>query len=256
MNSVLQTAVADIGPRHKGSLRVGFAESFTDIRDAQRLRYDVFAREMGACLHNPLPGLDQDHFDDYCVHLLVRDSDTQKVVGCTRILTDQRARDAGGFYSQTEFDLGSILTLPGRFMEIGRTCIHADYRNGATLAALWSGLAAFIAEHGFDYLIGCASIPLGEDDGQAQAIIADLSQHYLTPEQFRVKPFYTLPPRGRLAGVRYTLPPLLRAYLRMGAQIGGEPCLDVDFGVADLFILLPTRHLDRRYARHFMGKVQ
>ena len=141
MSTSAQRAVAL--SQRKRSLVVGFASSFAEIREAQRLRYQVFAGEMGAHLHTPMPGLDYDQFDAYCRHLLVRDSATGQVVGYTRLLTAEQAQQAGGFYSQTEFDIRPILQLPGRFMEVGRTCIHPDYRNGATIATLWSGLATY-----------------------------------------------------------------------------------------------------------------
>ncbi|MEZ5584293.1 MAG: GNAT family N-acyltransferase [Candidatus Competibacteraceae bacterium] len=182
------------------------------------------------------------------------DQTNEQVVGCTRILTDQQARQAGGYYSQGEFDISRILAIPGRFMELGRTCVHADYRNGATITALWTGLADFIAEYDFDHLIGCASIPLGENNSQAQAIFADLAPRYLTAEPLRVQPLQPLPRGDGLSRSDYVLPPLLKAYLRVGARICGEPCLDPDFQVADLFILLSTRNVERRYARHFMGR--
>ncbi|MFO1372377.1 MAG: GNAT family N-acyltransferase [Candidatus Competibacteraceae bacterium] len=236
-------------------LSVELARSYEDMRAAQRLRYAIFAGEMGAKLHNHLPGLDHDHLDDYCQHLIVRD-ELGQVVGCTRILTAEAARRAGGFYSETEFDLAPVLALPGRFMEIGRTCVHPDYRNGATIGTLWSGLAAFIADQNIDYLIGCASIPLGEDGGAAQALYTELAQHHLVPEPLRVKPHLPLPRRDSVVRGIGAMPPLLKAYLRLGARIGGEPCLDSDFKVADIFILLSTQRIERRYARHFLDRDQ
>lgn len=237
------------------ALDVRLARSREDIQAAQRLRYTIFAGEMGARLHNRIPGLDHDRLDRYCQHLIVRNPLGQ-VVGCTRILTAEAARRAGSFYSQTEFDLAPVLALPGRFMEIGRTCVHADYRNGATISALWSGLAAFIAEQKIDYLIGCASIPLGEDGSEARALYAELARRCLVPESLRVKPHLPLPRYDGIARNRFVVPPLLKAYLRLGAQIGGEPCLDPDFNVADVFILLSTQQIERRYARHFLDRDQ
>lgn len=236
-------------------LTTRFARSHQEVAAAQRLRYAIFAEEMGAKLHNRIPGLDHDRLDAYCLHLIVRDT-LDRIVGCTRILTAEAAQRAGGFYSQTEFDLAPVLDLPGRFMEIGRTCIHPDYRNGAAINALWSGLAAFIAEQRIDYLIGCASLPLGANGGEAQALYAELAQHHLVSENLRVRPHLPLPRRTDVACSQYTLPPLLKAYLRLGAQIGGEPCLDPDFNVADVFVLLATRRIERCYARHFLDRDQ
>lgn len=235
------------------ALSVELARTRQAVQAAQRLRYAVFAGEMGAKLHPWRPGLDHDRLDPYCEHLIVRNGLGQ-VVGCTRLLTAEAARAAGGFYSESEFDLTPVLSLPGRFMEVGRTCVHSDYRNGATIGTLWSGLAAFIAERGVDYLIGCASMPLGEDGGAARALYAELARRYLVPEALRVRPRHPLPCHDGLAAALEPMPPLLKAYLRLGARIGGEPCLDLDFNVADVLILLSTRHIERRYARHFLER--
>ena len=241
-------------PQPRGLPQVDFARSRAEVRAAQALRHDIFVGEMGARLHNEIPGLDHDYLDPHCHHLLVRDGLTGQLIGCTRILTEEGARKAGGFYSQGEFEIESVLALPGRFAEIGRTCVHRDYRNGATITALWSGIADFVAARRIDYLIGCASIPLGEDGSMAQAIFSELALRYLTPENLRVRPRIPLLRRDILACGGYSLPPLLKAYLRIGAQICGDPFLDEDFGVADVFILLSTRQLARRYARHFLER--
>lgn len=241
-------------PPLKGSLRVAFARSAAELRAAQCLRHEVFAGEMGARLHNQIPGLDHDHLDAHCHHLLVWDTLTAEVIGCTRILTEEGARQAGGFYSQSEFEVDPVLALPGRFAEIGRTCVHRDYRNGATITALWSGIAGLVAEQRIDFLIGCASIPLGEDGAMAQVIFSELAQRYLSSEDRRVRPRIPLPRRDVVARDDYPLPPLLKAYLRIGARICGEPFLDEEFQVADVFVLVSTRQLARRYARHFLER--
>lgn len=234
-------------------LSAELARSSAAIEAAQQLRYAIFADEMGATLHSRIPGLDQDRFDPYCRHLIVRDALGQ-VVGCTRILTADAAVRAGGFYSQTEFDLGPVLALPGRFAEIGRTCIHPAHRGGTAISTLWNGLAALIANWRIDYLIGCASIPLGAECGAARALYAEFAQRHLLPENLRVKPHLPLPQHDGLIPNRSPVPPLLKAYLRLGAQLGGEPCLDPHFKAADLFILLSTDQIERRYARHFLDR--
>jgi putative hemolysin len=140
-----------------------------DVRAAQALRHRVFGEEMGARLKGHESDLDVDEFDAVCQHLLVRESRSERVVGCTRLLTDENARRIGRFYSEGEFDLGPIQGLPGRLLEVGRTCIAPEYRQGAGIAVLWAGLAGFIRLQGIDYLFGCASMPLGEQDMQAAA---------------------------------------------------------------------------------------
>jgi putative hemolysin len=236
-------------------LHVGLAASAEDVRAAQRLRYRVFVDEMGARLDCVEPGIESDYFDPYCQHLLVRRSDTDEIVGCYRILTDMQARKAGSFYSETEFDLTRILAVPGRFIEVGRTCVHPDYRNGATIALLWSGIARFIVMNRIDYLIGCASIPLGTGTHKAAAIYQRLAGSFLAPAEWRVFPKVPMP-RIQLTGAEEPaeIPALIKAYLRVGAKVCGEPAWDPDFNVADLFIMLRTDSIAGRYARHFLQR--
>lgn len=236
-------------------LTVGLACSYEDVEAAQRLRYHVFVEEMGARTECKQPGIERDRFDPYCQHLLVRDNTWNEIVGCYRILTDTGALEACGYYSQTEFDLTRVLALPGRFMEVGRTCVHPDYRNGATLALLWRGLTHFMLRNRFDYLIGCASIPLDAGTAHASAIYQSAARDHLSPPAVRAFPKVPLPRLRRApAPHEVTVPPLLRAYLRAGAKICGEPAWDPHFNVADLFLLLRVDDIHGRYARHYLGR--
>lgn len=226
------------------------------VHEAQRLRWQVFAGELGAKLHSPKEGLDQDGLDAHCEHLLVRETQTGEVVACTRLLFDYRAVEAGGFYSQSEFDMKSILLLPGRILEVGRTCVRPDRRAGGAISVLWSGIAKIISSCGVDYVIGCASIPMTDGGAQAHAVMRRLRAGHMTPENLRVQPRRSLPePQGELPA-EAILPPLLRTYMRLGARIGGEAFWDPDFRCADAFILLEPRRMNPRYARHFFVPVR
>lgn len=236
-------------------LFVELATSEREVREAQALRYRVFGEELGAKLKEGTSGLDIDEFDDYCQHLLVRDAKTAQVVGCTRILTDENAARLGRFYSADEFDLGPIPSLDGRLLEVGRTCISPEFRQGSAIAVLWSGLAGFIQLHGFDYLFGCASVPLGEQDIQAAAIMNRLRRQAMAPENLRVVP--RVPLRTTQVPddiLDAPLPALLRAYVRLGAKVCGEPCRDPDFEVADVLMLLDIDELNPTYSRHFLER--
>jgi putative hemolysin len=239
----------------KRRLHVGLAATPGEVRALQRLRYQVFVEEMGARLDTVEPGIESDRFDEHCQHLIVRDTGTDRVVGGYRILTDLQAVRTSGFYSQTEFELGRILALPGRIMEVGRTCVHPDYRAGSVIALLWQGLARYMVLNRFDYLMGCASIPLRHGTGEAFALYRELSRYHLAPPEWRVYPKVPLP-RMSLAGAVSDpeVPPLIRAYLRMGAKICGDPAWDSCFNVADLFILLRVDDVRGRYARHFVKR--
>ena len=140
-------------------------------------------------------------------------------------------------------------------LEIGRTCVDARYRNGATIAVLWAELAEVLNEGGYGYLMGCASIPMKDGGIQAQAIMQRLRERYLCQEHLRAEPRNPLPALYLPDNLSAELPPLLKAYMRLGAKICGEPCWDPDFQVADLFILLKRDQLCPRYARHFKAAV-
>lgn len=242
----------EIAPPGAPSLSVTLAGNEDEIRQCQRLRYQIFAGEMGARIHTDVPEHDIDEFDTYCKHLLVRNDRTGEVVGTTRLLIDPDSARDERFYSQTEFDLGNVLRLPGRIMEVGRTCIHPYYRTGSTIAVLWQGLARMMVMHDVDYLVGCASIPLDDGGANAAAIMARLRERYFAPVHLRVTPKIPLPPAAAQSITKPLMPSLLKAYLRIGAQICGEAYWDEQFNVADVFVLMNRDQVDGRYARHFL----
>lgn len=251
------TAIPELlTPKSNHRLYVELAATPADVRASQELRYRVFAEELGARLATADQGIDADRYDDHCQHLLVRETDTQRIIGSTRLLTDELAAKAGGFYSQSEFDLDPVLALPGRRLEVGRTCIDPNFRQGAAIAVLWSGLAAFIKLHNVDYLFGCASIGLEDGGVRAHAIMDNLRQQAMTPAAYRVRPKLPVPevPAYDGATVSAPLPPLLKAYIRLGARIAGEPCFDPDFNVADVLVLVDVGVMDQTYARHFLQR--
>ncbi|MDY6812304.1 MAG: GNAT family N-acyltransferase [Pseudomonadota bacterium] len=219
------------------------------IEQAQALRHEVFLPD--TTVTASAGRQEADRFDAHCEHLVVIDRAADNVVGYTRVLTPEGAARAGGYYSQTEFELGAVLGLPGRFIELGRTCIHPRYRSGATLAVLWQGVAQLFSHTRGDYLIGCGSIPLACGIGAIHAMIANITPDRRLPEELAVATRHPLPAPDGTIVPPLPLPPLLRTYLRVGARVSGQAYWDRDFDCADLFVLLPRRQLANRYARHF-----
>jgi putative hemolysin len=235
---------------------VRLTENAQEILEAQRLRYEVFAGEMGARLKSEHLGLDRDRYDHFVKHLIVRDTYQRKIIGYTRILTRDMANIVGGFYSSNEFDLTRIMSLHGNIIEIGRTCIHRDYRRGGTISLLWSGIARVMDTYRADYLIGCASIPMGENGDVPQKILGSLDRSHLSSEMYRVFPKTPVPFKRDLkpanTSTNVEIPPLIKGYLRAGAKICGEPCWDPDFNVADVFICLDREQINKRYQKRFV----
>ncbi|MFF4979089.1 GNAT family N-acetyltransferase [Streptomyces sp. NPDC001046] len=233
---------------------VSLARTEDDVRAAQRLRHDVFAGELGALLAGPQPGLDVDAFDAYCDHLLVREETTGQVVGTYRLLPPERAAVAGRLYSEGEFDLTALDGIRSQLVEVGRSCVHPDHRDGAVIGLIWAGIARYMADRGHEWLAGCCSVPLADGGTLASAAWDRVSTGHLSPPDLRVRPLLPWIP-GPAPAARVELPALLRGYLRLGAWVCGAPAHDPDFGVADLYVLLPMSRVNPRYLRHFLSLV-
>jgi putative hemolysin len=219
------------------------------VEDALRLRYKVFAEELGARIDSD-DGLDRDSFDDWCDHLIVRDDDSLRVIGTYRILPPHRARQLGRLYSESEFDLSRLAHLRESMVEIGRSCVHRDYRQGPAIMLLWAGLAQYMRCNGYRHMVGCASASLADGGAQAAALRDSLQGHLADPE-YRVFPRVPFPHERFQRAAQCEMPPLIRGYMRLGAQICGEPAWDPDFNTADFLVWLSLERLNPRYARHF-----
>ncbi|GKS91270.1 GNAT family N-acetyltransferase [Acidovorax sp. SUPP2522] len=241
----------------EGGVEVAWARHLDEVREAQRLRFEVFASEMGARLNTSVAGHDVDLFDEYCEHLLVRDTVTRQVIGTYRVLTPAQARRVGGTYSDTEFDLTRLRTLRSRMVELGRSCVHPDYRHGGVILALWSALADFMVRNQLDTMIGCASIPMlhnGVVSGDAAASIwSQVQKSHLAPIEFHVRPRLPLPVDQLDGSLAIEPPALIKGYLRLGARVLGAPAWDPDFNSADLPMLMRIADLPSRYRKHFLG---
>lgn len=233
------------------SLYFSLARNPAEVREAQALRYRVFAEEMGAQLSG-FDNLDRDGFDPFCDHLLVRERETGKVVGTYRILSPAMASEAGGYYSAGEFDLSRLEPLFDRTVEVGRACVHPDYRTGSTIALLWAGLAKYMLLNRYDYLIGCASVSMADGGHLAASLYNRLKNDHLAPPEYRVFPRCPLPLDALRNDVDAPCPALVKGYLRLGAYICGDPAWDPDFNTADLLVMLPMSRINSRYAEHFL----
>lgn len=251
----LLTISVDANPSFS-KLSLSLASTPEEVREVQRLRYKIFIEAMGLSALANADGLDQDDFDAYCDHLIVRDTRTLKVVGTYRVMSPHAARKMGRFYSEQEFDLSRLDNFRDSIAEAGRACIHPDYRSGAVIMLLWAGLAAFMKKEHCQYLIGCASISLADGGHNAAALYHALRDTNLAPPEYRVTPHTPFPIEEREPGHMPQIPPLIKGYLRSGAWVCGEPAWDPDFHSADLFLLLPLAKLDSRYARHYLKETK
>ncbi|WP_216914879.1 GNAT family N-acetyltransferase [Nocardia noduli] len=224
---------------------------------AQRLRYGVFANEPGFHIPDHGTGLDADRFDEHCDHLLVRDDATDQFVGCYRMLPPDRVAAAGGYYTATEFDLSRLDPAGHRIVEMGRACVVPDHRNGSVLTLMWAGILHYIQLTGYEWVMGCVSVPMRDTEADEPGVnvrgVRDmlLARHGSDPER-RVRPYNPVVVDGRTLDEltppsRPKLPPLMRGYMRLGAEICGEPAHDPDFAVADFVALLGLSTINTRY---------
>ncbi|MBF6073189.1 GNAT family N-acetyltransferase [Nocardia beijingensis] len=224
---------------------------------AQRLRYNVFANEPGFRIPDDGSGLDADRFDEHCDHMLVRDDASGEFVGCYRMLPPDKVAAAGGYYTATEFDLTQLDPEGMRIVEMGRACVVPEHRNGSVLTLMWAGILHYIQLTGYEWVMGCVSVPMRDTPADPPGVnvrgVRDmlLGRHASDPER-RVHPYNPVIVDGKTLDEltppsRPKLPPLVRGYLRLGAEICGEPAHDPAFAVADFVALLGLNTINTRY---------
>ncbi len=233
------------------SYAVDLAACVEDLSDAQRLRHDVFRDEYGAVFSGCEQGLDSDEFDAYCDHLVVRHVSTGRIVGTYRVLLSWQAKRIGRYYSQVEFFMSRIeRQIPG-LVELGRSCVHPEHRNGAVIMLLWTAIARYMKHYGSTHLIGCASVSMRDGGVTAATLWDQFQQTAMVDPEFEAFPKHPLPLDGIDRTAAVEMPPLLRAYLKLGAQVCSAPNWDPDFNTADFLLLLDLSRMNPRYARHF-----
>lgn len=235
-------------------ISISWARHQDEVREAQRLRYKVFAEEMGATLKPSSEGLDIDIFDDFCEHLIIRDTESLKVIGTYRVLPPHQAKQMGCFYSDSEFDLTRLRHLRHKMVEVGRSCVHRDYRSGGVIMALWSGLGQYMKKNDYEIMLGCASVPMGDGGHYAASLSTKLNASHLTDIEYRVFPRLALPVEELNNQLDVEPPALIKGYLRLGAKVCGNPAWDPDFNTADFLTMLRMEDIHPRYAKHFLGQ--
>lgn len=236
------------------------------ILKAQKLRHKVFFEEEGATNSGLHEGIDEDKFDAVCDHLLVLDTQPGKepeVVGTYRLLRSNTELKFDHYYTQTEFDISKILAKEGVKLELGRSCIATEYRNGAVIQLLWRAIGTYLVHFKIDYMFGCASFH-GVDPMEFQQGLSYLHHKHLAPEELRTAPMPAW--KGEVAILpaeqvdrkvaQEQLPPLLKGYMRLGAYVGEGVVVDKDFHSVDVCIILDSQQIPRRYKEHFLDEAQ
>ncbi|WP_269930713.1 GNAT family N-acetyltransferase [Aminobacter sp. HY435] len=255
-----------------GTLEVRLARNESEIAAAQEVRYRVFFDELGArkqALHS-IDHRDADRFDEICDHLLVFDTsisgpEHRRIVGTYRLLRQERAAEAGGFYSDDEFELGKLIARhpSQRFLELGRSCVLPEYRSKRTIEALWQGIWAYLNRYDIDVMTGCASFHGVVPAAHAEALTY-LAHHCRTSADWDVRAVAgrycamdLMPIEAVSAKAAITaMPPLVKGYLRVGAKIGDGCVIDHEFGTVDVFVVMPVKEIGARYINYYGGETQ
>ncbi|EEX10770.1 ornithine-acyl(acyl carrier protein) N-acyltransferase [Ruegeria lacuscaerulensis ITI-1157] len=248
----------DAGP----SFTVKLAETDDELRAAQRLRYDVFVRELGGGgeMIDHAEGLERDRFDPYFDHMLAVDDLTGAVVGVYRLLPGDRAAEVGQFYSEDEYDLTVLKNSGRKLLELGRSCLHPDYRGGTAMYHLWNGLARYVAERDIEVLFGVASFHGTDVQALAQPL-SMLHHNHLAPPELRVRAqpdvFQTMnlvaPDKLDRRAAMVQVPALIKAYLRLGGFVGEGAFIDHAFNTTDVCLILDTARMNDRQRRIYGG---
>ncbi len=254
--AALQTPATHQLPR----LQATWARHADEVAAAQRLRWRVFATEMGARLRPPPltpPGLDVDLFDAHCEHLLVRTAETDdapsEVVGTYRVLTPGAAKHVGGYYSETEFDLLRLAHLRPQMAELGRSCTAPGWRQGGVMLMLWASLGSFMQRNRIETVMGCASVPMFDGGQLAANLWHALKTEHLVSADEQVRPRLPLAVDRLRTGCSAEPPALIKGYIKCGGRLLGAPAWDPEFGVADLPMMLRLVDLPGAYRRRFIG---
>jgi L-ornithine Nalpha-acyltransferase len=262
-----QRAAADLSAAELGRiglLTVRLATNAAEIEAAQRLRHRVFFQLSGDHCES-VNLLDSDEFDAHCNHLLVIDEGHngpahERIVGTYRLLREERASNAGGYYSERAFDVRSLVNRhpDRRFLELGRSCVLPQYRSKRTVELLWQGIWAYCQTHSIDVMFGCASFAGAVPAAHALAL-SFLHHHARAAGDWRVAaisemrapmdlmPVEAVAMREALAA----MPPLVKGYLRLGAKFGDGAVVDHEFGTTDVFVILRTEDIGAKYLNHF-----
>lgn len=232
------------------------ARTDADVRAAQALRYDVFVDELGADggMVDHAARLERDRFDEFAEQLLLLDGD--RVVGVYRFMDRGAARAAGGFYSQSEYDVSVLTGSNRRLLELGRSCLHPDYRGGTGLLRLWQGLADIVRARDVEILFGVASFH-GTDVAALAPSLSILHQDHLAPEDIRMRatPYQSMDladVTDRVAAMKQ-VPSLIKSYLRLGGFVGDGAFVDHAFNTTDVCLVLDLARMNPRQAAMYAG---
>ena len=252
-----------------GNIQVRLAQNEAEVQAAQKLRYHVFYEELKAKADPGTRRLkrDADLLDGFCDHLLVINMDAanvdESVVGTYRLVTRAAAEKHGRFYTASEYHIEKLLRYQGEILELGRSCIHPNFRNGRIMNLLWRGLATYVFLADIQLMFGCASF-YGTDLQALKLPLSYLHHYHLADENIRPRAIdqrfvdMNMTPKELLniRDAQNALPPLLKGYLRVGCTVGEGAVIDWQFNTTDVCIIQKTNLVTDKYLKHYQQNYQ
>ena len=248
IRSFLDTSAKYLFTVQEPKVIVKWAQSQHEIMLAQMLRYEVFTQEYRADIKSNI-GCDIDGFDAYCKHLIAVELSTGRVVGTYRVLLPEDARRVGQLYIETEFNIAKLSPIRHDLIELGRSCVALDCRDGMVIKMLWNALAEFLSTRNERFLIGCVSVPMFDGGHYAASIFSNLKKNAKLENRHQVSSLGTFSFSELHNQCEVVLPALMRSYLKLGARVMGEPFYDKQFHCADFPMIVEAVALERKYGR-------
>ena len=245
---------------HHGSIELRIIDDTDELmHKVKKLRYESFFGESDKVKY------DSDEFDKLCDHLVAIDKSISDdyVVGTYRLLLKPKFVKSQKFYSQSEFNISKLtkkksLTL----LEAGRSCVHKNYRDGSVIKLLWRGLATYIVKNQVDIVFGCASFP-SSNHNLFRNQLSYLKHYHSSPKYLKTKPLWKLKVKFKTIDKKLLnsneefrkLPPLIKAYIRVGAFVGSGAIVDKEFDTTDVLIVLETKKMLKKYSKLYLKNI-
>ena len=237
--------------------QVRFASTPDELDRVQKLRFEIFNLELNEGQESSYAtGRDRDEYDQWMHHLYILERDSHRVVGTYRLQCLRQAKMNKGFYTDDEFELTSYApAIPRSGVEIGRACVHSDYRSSHVLRLLWKGIAMYLDYFDKRYLFGCTSLPTTSKlKASCATEMLQKKNHFHDQILIPVRDPYRFElPCYDDEEVKVDIPRLLLVYLRYGAKVCSLPALDCNFQTIDFLTIFDLENLPNGARRRFFN---
>lgn len=237
---------------------VGFAVTPEELKGAYKLRYEdlVLSYRKDNVTEQ---GYDTNDYDEYAKHIIVKEVATGEIVGYYRMIESEHLPTGKTFVCEEEYQFDELKRSGDKICEFSRAVVKKEYRGGVVLLLLWKFILQYMLDNGVRYMIGDASF-YGTDRDAYVNQISYLVNNYAIDPALNVRSKDVLPPMQLVPTDGFdermmlnSLPPLIKAYITIGARISNETFTDTVFGSVDVFILVDLHHYNEAYVNRLLS---